>query len=231
MALDTGTAILILGAFVLPGFITLTLRERLYVVRGEDTPFERLLAALLYSAIIYGTLLLVAHLAGLEKSDLVEFQEGQKPLGADLLAAVAILLMLPCLIAVTGSRWMASTRLRPWTLHLVGSSEAHNVASAWNIVFDELGPCLVRATLADGRIIGGLYDEVSVSGYSEQVRDLYLSRRWELNDAEWFVGPMDQSLGVWISDEKIVSLEFYDFCDFEQRNPENQQLGSTHAER
>jgi hypothetical protein len=36
MVVDTGTAILILGAFVLPGFITLTLRERLYIVRGEE---------------------------------------------------------------------------------------------------------------------------------------------------------------------------------------------------
>jgi hydrogenase-4 membrane subunit HyfE len=55
MAVDTGTAILILGVFVLPGFITLTLRERLYIVRGEEAPFERLLSALLYSAVIYGS--------------------------------------------------------------------------------------------------------------------------------------------------------------------------------
>ncbi len=60
MSLDTGTAILILGAFVLPGFIALILRERLYLVRGEDAPFERLLSALLDSAVIYGVLLVAA---------------------------------------------------------------------------------------------------------------------------------------------------------------------------
>ena len=76
MVVDTGTAILILGAFVLPGFITLTLRERLYIVHAEETPFERLLSALLYSAIIYGVLLVAAHRIGLQKSDLVEFQDG-----------------------------------------------------------------------------------------------------------------------------------------------------------
>src|SRR6201992_4124545 len=122
MVVDTGTAILILGAFVLPGFITLTLRERLYIVRGEDTPFERLLSALLYSAIVYGTLLPPAPALGLQKSDVPEFQAGKKPLGADLAAASAVLLLLPSLIAITGSRWIASRRVRPMLLRFIGSS-------------------------------------------------------------------------------------------------------------
>jgi hypothetical protein len=222
MAVDTGTAILILGAFVLPGFITLTLRERLYVVRGEDTPFERLLSALLYSAIIYGILLPTAHVAGLQKSDLVDFQSGREPLGADLLAATAVFLLLPGLIALLGSWWTSSRNLRPRLLRLVGSTDAHGSASAWNITFREVGPCLVRAKLRDGRLIGGLYDEASVAGYSEQTRDLYLSERWQLNQDEWFVGPMDRSLGVWLSDDSIVSLEFYAFRELGQRNSENQ---------
>jgi hypothetical protein len=219
MVVDTGTAILILGAFVLPGFITLTLRERLYVVRGEDTPFDRLLAALLYNAIIYGTLLLAAHLAGLEKSDLVEFQKGEKPLGTDLLTAAAIFLLLPALISLLGSRWSTSSILRPWLLRLAGSSDAHGSPSAWNVTFRELGPCLVRATLTDGRLIGGLYDGSSVSGYSEQTRDLFLSKRWDLNEEGWFTGPMDPSLGIWLSDESIVSLEFYDAAGLDKETP------------
>jgi len=212
MALDTGTAILILGAFVLPGFITLILRERLYVVRGEEAPFDRLLSALLYSAVIYGLLLVVAHGIGLQKSDLVEFHDGEKSLGDDLLAASAILLLLPGLIAIIGSRWMASRGFRSWLLRLVGSSEAHNADSAWNKLFSEQGLCLVRATLTDGRIIGGLYDESSVAGYSEQVPDLYLSQRWEFDVEGWFAGPTGRTLGVWLSSESIVSLEF---CEVE----------------
>jgi hypothetical protein len=210
MTLDTGTAILILGAFVLPGFITLILRERLYVVRGEDGSFERLLSAHLYSAIIYGGLLVAAHWAGLQKSDLVEFHDGEKSLGDDLLAAAAIFVLLPGLIAVAGSRWMASKSLRPRMLRLVGSSDAHNASSAWDVLFAELGPCLVRATLVDGRTFGGRYDEHCVAGYSERVPDLYLSQRWDLDDDRWFVGPSRQSLGLWLSSGSIVSLEFYD---------------------
>lgn len=47
MVIETGTALLIVGVFVLPGFFTLTFRERLYVVRGAENSFERLLSALL----------------------------------------------------------------------------------------------------------------------------------------------------------------------------------------
>ena len=213
MVLDTGTAILILGAFVLPGFITLTLRERLYIVRGEDSPFERLLSALLYSAIIYGTLLLTVHWLGLQKSDLVEFHEGEKSLGEDLLAAFAGLLLMPGLIALAGSLWMKSNGLRPWLLHLIGSSKSHSSRSAWNQVFADLGPCLVRATLTDGRIVGGVYDEDSISGYTEEVPDLYLSRRWDLDRHRWFVGPTARSAGLLLSSESIASLEFYDMED------------------
>ncbi len=82
--------------------------------------------------------------------------------------------------------------------------------SAWNPLFDEQGPCLIRATLADGRIIGGRYDENGVAGYSEEVPDLYLSQRWDLDEQGWFVAPARQSLGPWLSSGSIVSLEFYD---------------------
>jgi hypothetical protein len=209
MVVDTGTAILVLGVFVLPGFITLTFRERLYVVRGHETPFERLLSALLYSALIYGVLLVAAHGLGLQKGDLVEFHDGEKSLGDDLLAAAAIFLLLPGLVALVGSRWASSQKFRPWVLRLVGSSETHSATSAWNVLFGEQGPCLIRVTLTDGRIVGGLYDDRGVAGYSEQIPDLFLSRRWDFDSENWFVGPTTRSLGVWLSNENIVSLEIY----------------------
>jgi Family of unknown function (DUF6338) len=165
---------------------------------------------LLYSAVIYGVLLIAAHWAGLEKRDLVEFHDGRKSLGDDLLAASAILLLLPGLISVVGSRWMVSRRLRPWILRLAGSSEAHGTRSAWNRIFDEQGPCLIRANLTDGRIVGGLYDEIGIAGYSEEIQDLYLSQRWDLDGDLWFLGPADHSLGIWLPGESIASLEIYD---------------------
>lgn len=226
MVVDTGTAILILGAFVLPGFITLILRERLYVVRGEDAPFERLLSALLYSAIIYGVLMVAAHGLGLQKSDLVEFQTGKKSLGDDLAAAAAILLLLPGLIAVSGSRWMTSRRLRPMALRLAGGPRSHGTTSAWNQLFSERDPCLVRASLADGRIVAGLYDYQGVAGYSEQVADLYLSQRWEVDKEGWFSAPTDRTLGVWIASGSVVSLEIYALDDIGDQKEKPRKSGA-----
>lgn len=210
MVVDTGTAILILAVFVIPGFITLIFRERLYVIRGQETPFERLLLALFYSALIYGALMVVAHHCGLQKSDLVEFHDGRKPLRDDLLAALAIFLVLPGAIAILGSRWMASKNVRPWVLRRFGSSDAHSISSGWNQLFTDQGTCLIRATLTDGRVVDGYYDEPSLAGYSEQTQDLYINQRWELDADGWFVKPADRSLGLWLPKDSIVSLEIYD---------------------
>jgi hypothetical protein len=38
---------------------------------------------------------------------------------------------------------------------------------------------------------------------------LYLSQRWDLDEDGWFVGPASRTLGVWLSDKCIVSLEIY----------------------
>lgn len=53
MAPATGTAILLLVAFVLPGFVALRYGELTYRTKAEDTPFERLLNALYYSFLTY----------------------------------------------------------------------------------------------------------------------------------------------------------------------------------
>jgi hypothetical protein len=210
MTPDTGTAILVLAVFVLPGFVTLLLRERLYVVKGEETPFERLLQALFNSAIIYGVLIGGGLLFGLDKDDLADFYKGEKTLEADLLAAVLIALVLPLGLAISGSLWASSSRLRPWVLRLVGSSEAHNVLSGWNELFGQQGEAMVRATLSDGRVVGGFYGQGSLAGYSQHTQDLYISQRWELDDDSWFAGPAPGSLGIWLPRESIVSLEVYE---------------------
>ncbi len=209
MTPDTGTAILVLAVFVLPGFVTLLLRERLYVVKGEDTPFERLLQALFNSAIIYGVVIGVGAVFGLDKADLAEFYKGEKSLGADLLAAAVVFLILPFALAIIGSLWAASKKLRPKFLRLVGSSEAHNVLSGWNELFSQQGEAMVRVTLRDGRVVGGFYGQGSLAGYSQHTQDLYISQRWELDADSWFARAAPGSLGIWLPRESIVSLEVY----------------------
>lgn len=206
---DTGGAILLLAVFVLPGFITLLLRERLYVVRGEDSAFERLLQALFNSAVIYGMVIGVGLVLGLDKADLSELRHGHKSLLQDFGAAILVCLILPALLAMFGLRWTSSKRMRPRLLRAVGGSEAHNVLSGWNELFSQQGGAMIRASLADGRVVGGFYGAPSLAGYSQHTQDLFISERWELDEDSWFVRAAPGSLGLWLPRESIVSLEIY----------------------
>lgn len=180
MTPPTGTALLILAVFVLPGFVTLLFRERMFMVRGEDTAFERRLNALFYSALVYAIALGVGALLGLDsslsvglhKADVVAFYKGGKPLGDDLVAAVIIMLALPFLIALVGLLSRTSAKLRPAVLRLLHVSPSHKVSSAWNEAFGRETTPLVRVTLKDGRVVGGYFGTGSLAGYSEHAHDL-----------------------------------------------------------
>ena len=68
----------------------------------------------------------------------------------------------------------------------------------------------VRATLRDGRVVGGFFGARSFAGYTADTPDLYLQERYQLDDNDWFNEPATGTLGVYIRAEKIVSVEFYD---------------------
>lgn len=208
MAPATGTAILILGVFVLPGFVTLLFRERTYVVRDEASTFERLLTALYYSALIYVIALFAGWLiGGLDDGDLVAFYQGHKTLGLYLLAGFIIGLLLPVAISEAGRLWMGSKTWRPRLLARLGINPGHSTRSAWNEMFAHEGTAMIRVTLTDGRVVGGYYGPGSLASYSEHNQDLLISQRWVLDDEKWFVEPAQGSLGVWIPASEIASVE------------------------
>lgn len=199
------------------------LRERSYAIKGEDTPFERLLNALFYSAVIYAVVVVSGWIAGLDKEDLGEFYGGEKSLGEYVLAAVLVAVLLPMLIAEAGVLWRGARELRHRVLRRLHISPAHSVTSGWNDFFGREGTMLLRVTLSDGRVVGGFYGPGSLAGYTEHQQDLLLSQRWELDEEDkWFVRPAPQSLGLWLSHESITSIEAY-------AHPEEQTAGTPAA--
>jgi hypothetical protein len=206
----TGTALLILVAFVLPGFVTLVIRETTYVIRDAVTPFERLLLSLVYSALIYGVLMIAAVVGGLHDHDIAALYHGKRDLAEYLVLGVVALLVLPLLISETGRWWRRSKRLRPRSLALLRISSSHNTQSGWDHFFGSNTAALVRITLDDQRVVAGYFGEGSLAGYTEDTQDIFLERRWELDDDGWFLQPAPSSVGLWIAHEHIVSLEVYD---------------------
>jgi hypothetical protein len=172
--------------FVLPGFVTLLLRERSFTVKGEDSAFERLLNALFYSALIYSCVLVAGALLGVDKADLVAFYHGEKTLWEDLGAGVVIALVLPMLITELGLLWQSSEDLRPSVLKRLGIDPGHQVQSGWNQMFGRRGTAFLRVTLKDDRVVGSYYGDGSLAGYSAHTQDLFIVERWELDDDGWF---------------------------------------------
>lgn len=211
MAPATGTAVLVIGAFVLPGFVTLLLRERTYVVPGETTGFERLLTALAYSAFIYGLLIFGgwAFGYGLGRADVAGFYRGERQLGDYLLVAGLGLGLIPSLIAGVGLKWRLSDSLRHNLLDRLGISPAHGTPAAWDHFFQTGQVALVRATLSDGRVVAGYYGDESFAGHSAEEPDLFLERRWMLDGDSWFAAEAPASIGLWLPRDSVVSLELY----------------------
>lgn len=216
MAPATGTALLVLAAFVLPGFVALKYRERTYVVKADDTPFERLLSALYYSFLSYIVLGIVAvAIFQATTQDVSRLWHGHAEAGVYVALAVGGAL-IPVALAEM-ARWWDGSRVRRRVRTVAGLNLAHTTPSGWEHFFLSDRTCFVRVTLNDGRVVAGRFGERSFAGYTAETPDLYLEERWILDEQDWFVDSVAGSLGVYIRAREIVSVEFYD--DGQERLP------------
>lgn len=200
---------MVIGVFVLPGFITLLFRERTDTVRAEDNSFDRLLLALFYSAIVYALALPAAAAVGITKDDIIDLYEGRQSIAQLGAAGAAVSLLIPAAVTLVGTRWRSSINWRPRLLTRIKVSPAHGVRSGWNAMFSRPGTAMVRVTLKDGGVVGGYYGPGSLAGYSEHEGDLFIAERWALDQDGWFVEPAEGSLGIWVPKDNIAAIHLY----------------------
>lgn len=210
MAPATGTALILLAVFVLPGFVTLLIRERTFVLPGQYSPFERLLSALYYSAILYAIALVGGSLLGLDTVDLSEFYRGNKSLPEYLTAAALIALALPMILSYCALRWNKSnTRQR--VLTRLDVDPFHGIEAAWDRAFASNGRAFVRIRLKDsGETVGGFFGHGSFASFSEHGRDVFLEQVWALDEDRWFVAALESSRGLWLDADRIDAIEFFE---------------------
>jgi hypothetical protein len=208
MTPPTGTALLILVAFVLPGFVTLLISERTHVVKDTSTAFERLLLALYYSVLTYAIVALGAWLLGYDRAKLTSGYHHEQNVGEILLGASFLILVIPAFIATVSRVWLKSG-LRGWLIQKSGINPGHATPTGWDHFFQQGREAFIRATLADGRVVGGYYGGGSFATYGEQGRDIFISQQWELDFNSWFKKPAEASIGLWLPKESIVSFEVY----------------------
>jgi hypothetical protein len=214
MSPATGTALLLLVAFVLPGFVAILIKERLYEVAGEQQAFERLLQTLYYSLLVYAVPTVTAVVLGARREDFKSLFEGDADPRLTAVIALAVLILLPLVIAYMGRRWMVS-KLRSRVLEQLHVSASHRTPSSWDYVWEDGEPCLVVVKLRSGDSVGGYYGSASHSGYGSRQRDLFLEQRWSVTEGGGAtrLEPTDGSLGIWLSADDIVSVERYPVND------------------
>ena len=228
----TGTALLILVGFVLPGFVAVLLKERLYEVRGEESTFDRLLTTVYYSLLVYFlpalVVVVLSGLGTLEHSDLEQFAGGGSPLWLSGLAGITVLLVLPALAAVGAWQWMNSSFRR----RLYASSDRlnpeHRTQTSWDFAFNHEQDLLLVVELRDGSRVAGDYGKRSHSGYGTRTRDLFLEERWDVSSDDGSISrpPAERhSVGIWIDADEIRLVDHYAMSDehqqdIEERSPE-----------
>jgi len=210
MAPATGTALLVLVAFVLPGFVALLIGERTHVVPVRNrSPFELLLITTYYSVVCWGVIALASWPFGLDRADLRRMYR-EESLGQLAGLGLLAILVVPAIVGTLARLWRRSKKWRPRVLNWLRIHEGHTIPTAWDELFGRRKPAMVRAVLSDGRIVGGYYGSQSFAGYGQESQELLLETRWTLDEDYWFVEATEGSHGVWLSAGSIVSLELYD---------------------
>ena len=209
MAPATGSALLILVAFVLPGFVAVLIGERTHIVRRDRSPFELLLIATYYSVICWGIIAMASWPFGLARNDLLRWWRNES-LGRLAGLGLLAILVVPAIVATLARCWQTSKKWRPGVLRRLGIHEGHTIPTAWDELFRRRKPAMVRAVLTDKRVVGGYYGSKSFPGYGQESQDLLLEERWVLDEEHWFVERVEGSHGLWLSAGSIVTLELYD---------------------
>ena len=217
----TGTALIILVAFALPGFFTVLIQERTFKRAEDPTDLDRLLRILYYSLLSYLLLAVVAIPVGVHVSTVTSLYKQYKHEPAQLVWRGAIVLLAPSLVIATVTRiWDQWRRLRGavvWVLHL---NDRHTEPTGWDYFFRKRLGVHVRATLKSGEKVFGYYGGESFAAYSKDGRDLYLETQYDEEDG-WFGQPAANTRGIWVNTQEAVSIEFYSPGDANTEAPKD----------
>ena len=208
---QTGTALILLVAFALPGFVTVLIQERTYKSAEDPTPLDRLLRVLYYSVWTYLLLAIVALIFGIDRPRIERLYQHNKDNPAELVWRGALAILLPSLAIATSTRAWHGSKLQRQLLRKLRINERHEEPTAWDYFFRQRREAYVRVTLENGARVLGFYGERSFAAYAKDGRDLYLERTYVVDaENDWFGDEVTGNRGVWLRTDDVVGLEFYD---------------------
>lgn len=222
----TGTALVVLVAFVLPGFVTVLFQERTFKQADDATPLDRLLRALYYSVWCYLLLAVVALIFDIDRSDVEGLYRRHESAPAELVWRGTLAILAPATAV-----WVSTLIFRESgaSARLAGGlrlNARHQQPTAWDYWFRRGLKSHVRIVYADGHSVWGYYGESSFASYAKDGRDLFLEHIYperEILETDgsddragpWFGTPHGSNRGGWVKVDDAVCIEIYDLGDGE----------------
>jgi hypothetical protein len=224
----TGTALILLVAFVLPGFVTVLAQERTFKSDVDATPFDRLLRAVYYSVWCYLLLAALALVLGLafelDRAGTQAFVDRHDGNPAGLVLLSALLILGSATIVWYSTLRLHTSSAKAKMLRRLKINERHQQPTGWDFWFEKGFETHVRIVYPDGPMIWGYYGADSFASYAKDGLNLYLEaiyreRLIQEDDASddlpgpWFGESHPQSRGGWVKVDDAVLVELYDFSD------------------
>jgi hypothetical protein len=237
----TGTALILLVAFVLPGFVTVLLQERTFKSADDPTPFDRLLRAVYYSLWCYVLLAVAALIARVDRPSAESFFESHEGNPAVLAFLATVIILLPAIAVWYSTLRFEASWLKAWMLTTLRINERHPKPTGWDFWFRQCYQTHVRVVYPDGTSVWGYYGADSFASYAKDGRDLYLEaiyrERTVADDGSddrpgpWFGNVDPNSYGGWVNVDSAVLVELYDLSNADEASrTATDQPGSTGAQ-
>lgn len=209
---DSKDALIIMIFFLIPGFIADRLMGQM-VARGKREETELVLSTLVWSLANY---LLLSPLLLWAGSGYLPAFNNTLPTWQVVLLWGGVLLVAPVIEAIAVAKLLGPARINR-AMNALGFPLQLSPTS-WDHVFSERKPYLVRVTLEDGMVIGGVWDERSYASAHPVAEDIYLEQLWSLGEQGEFLEPVPLSAGAVIKRADIRLLELFDIKEVDDHD-------------
>jgi hypothetical protein len=215
----TGPALIILVAFVLPGFVTVLIQERTFKSAEDQTGLDRLLRILYYSIWVYLLVAVFALIFHIDRESIEVLYEEFEGDPAELVWRGTLAILVPSFLIAHTTRLWSGSQTQSRLLRTARINERHEQPTAWDYFFRQRHNVYVRVTMGDGARVLGFYGAKSFAAYAKDGGDLYLERHYMPTEVQWFGPEPDDSHGVWIKMGDAIAVEFYDPVDATKIEP------------
>lgn len=195
----TISQVLILVAFIIPGFVLVRVKRLSFPSAGESFQMT-LLDSLALSCIVHGLASPAwywCYASGIHTRKPVVFG----------LVVFAILFAIPVLLGLIYSFLVASGSAR-WLRGFLNIPEP--LPTAWDYYFRKKPGCWVRVILKSGQVIAGLFGPSSFASSFPQKQDIFLEKLLSLDEDGMVAGWADYSAGALVKMEEVERLEFFE---------------------